>query len=235
MNNIIKKYNINFFFSKYLTDLENYKICVICDDSGSMCNPVKNLNETRWSQLQTCLKIIIDIASLNDENPIDIYYLNRPPIKNVLRSEDLNNYENFNDPPEGFTPLGETIQTVLKEKKSYEKNLLIIIFTDGQPNNMKLFMDELKNRDPIDKIFISFVACTDDKACVGYLNNLDKEIKNINVYDDYNTEKERFKLFFTFGDYITKILLGSVNKNIDKLFEDELFKNKKNKSFCIIS
>jgi hypothetical protein len=43
MNNIIKKHNINFFFSKYLTDLENYKISVICDDSGSMCNPVKKI------------------------------------------------------------------------------------------------------------------------------------------------------------------------------------------------
>jgi len=26
---------------KYLTDLENYKISVICDDSGSISNPVK--------------------------------------------------------------------------------------------------------------------------------------------------------------------------------------------------
>jgi hypothetical protein len=43
MNNIIKKHNINFFFSKYLTDLENYKISVICDDYSSMCNPVKNI------------------------------------------------------------------------------------------------------------------------------------------------------------------------------------------------
>ena len=183
--NIVEKHSISLFFAKQLKQLENYEICIICDDSGSMSNPVKNsinLNKTRWTEAQTSLKIITDIASIFDSNGIDIYYLNRPVIKNVCKSEDVNNYKHFFDEPNGFTPLGERIQEVLDNKKSFERNLLIIIFTDGQPNNMTLFMDVLKYRKPVDKIFISIVACTDDSACIGYLNDLDKEI-------DYEMEK----------------------------------------------
>ena len=230
-NTIIEKYNISLFFAQELRQLESYEICIICDDSGSMCIPVKNLNnsfETRWSEAQTSLKIITDIASMFDSSGIDIYYLNRPPITNVFRSEELNNYRHFHDHPNGFTPLGETIQKVLEEKKSCERNLLLIIFTDGQPNNLKLFMNVLENRKPIDKIFISIVACTDDQSCVGYLNNLDKQIKNLYISGNFNSEKQQIqkvqgsKFTFTFGDYITKILLGSSNQNIDKLDEVKL-------------
>lgn len=232
--NIVEKHNISMFFAQQLRQLENYEICIICDDSGSMCNPVKSPTtpfekiDTRWMEAQKSLKIITDIASIFDPTGIDIYYLNRPPIKNVYCAEDLNNYIHFFNPPDGFTPLGERIQEVLNEKKTCERNLLLIVFTDGQPNNMKLFMDVLKNRNPIDKIFISIVACTDDESCVGYLNNLDEKIKNLDVSDDFYSEKQQIlkvqgsKFSFTFGDYITKILLGSINKNMDKLDEVKL-------------
>ena len=46
---------------------------------------------------------------------IDIYYLNRPPIKNVYHADELNLYPHFFNPPDGFTPLGERIQEVLNE------------------------------------------------------------------------------------------------------------------------
>lgn len=231
---VVEKYNISLFFAQQIRELENYEICIICDDSGSMCCPVTKpktpfeLSETRWSEAQTSLRIITDIASIFDPTGIDIYYLNRLPIKNVFCAEELNNHSQFFDQPNGFTPLGETIQAVLEDKQSCERNLLIIIFTDGQPNNMKLFMDVLKNRKPIDKIFVSIVACTDDKHAVGYLNNLDKQIKNLDVCDDYQSEKIEIQKIqgrnfsFSFGDYITKILLGSINSSMDKLDEVRL-------------
>ncbi len=231
---VVEKFNISYFFAQQLSHLANYEICILCDDSGSMCNSVKISSDpfvktqTRWSEAQESLKIITDIASIFDPNGIDIYYLNRPPIRNVYKSEDLYKHKQFSAQPDGFTPLGERIRDILMEKKSCERNLLLIIFTDGQPNNMKLFMDELKNRKPIDKTFISIVACTDDNASIGYLNNLDKKIKNLDVCDDYNSEKVQIqqvqgsKFSFSFGDYIVKILLGSINKIMDRLDEVKL-------------
>ncbi len=253
---VVEKHNISMFFAQQLRQLENYEICIICDDSGSMCNPVKSPNtpfekvDTRWTEAQNSLRIITDIASIFDPNGIDIYYLNRPPIKNVYSAEQLNLYPQFFRSPDGFTPLGERIKEVLQEKKSCERNLLLIIFTDGQPNNIKLFMDVLKNRNPIDKIFISIVACTDDESCIGYLNDLDKKIKNLDVSDDFYSEKQQIlkvqgsKFSFTFGDYITKILLGLINQNMDKLDEVKLSEQQlknlrtpksKRKSSCTIS
>ena len=72
-------------------------------------------------------------------------------------------------------------------------------------------------------IFISIVSCTDEPECVRYFNDLNKEIKHVLVYDDYNTKKKRIekvqgkKFNYTFGDYIAEILISSINKNMDKI------------------
>ncbi len=36
---VVEKYNISMFFAQQIRQLKNYEICIICDDSGSMCNP----------------------------------------------------------------------------------------------------------------------------------------------------------------------------------------------------
>lgn len=189
---VVKRYSISNFFASKICELENYKICIICDDSGSMSLASKNESipfETRWSEVQEAQKIIVDISSIFDKTGINIYYLNREPIINVCTSEDLYNYEQFLSTPCGFTPLGETIERVIQETLDFEKRILLIIFTDGEPNNINLFNNILKNRD-YNKILISIVACTNEKSTVIYLNNLDAKIKNVYVCDNYESEKK---------------------------------------------
>ncbi len=237
--NIVEKHSINNFFAQKIRQLEGYEICIICDDSGSMTNlvttPTNHFEKinSRWQEAQQSLKIIVDIASAFDPDGVDIYYLNRTPILGVTTSEGLNNYKEFNQYPNGSTPLGETIQKVLSDKASVlsERKMLLIIFTDGEPNNMDLFKNVLKNRKPIDNIFVTIVACTDDDNAVGYLNGLDKQIKNLDVCDDYLSEMKEIKRVqgqsfnFSFGDYITKILLGSIDNSIDLLDEKKITQN----------
>lgn len=235
--NIVEKYSISMEFAMRLRELDGCEIVVILDDSGSMSNPVSKPNdpfvksETRWQEAQHSAKIIVDIASVFDPDGIDIYYLNRHPILNIHNANELDSNQLFTRPPDGSTPLGETISKVLKEKAKCERNLLLIIFTDGQPDNMKLFKSVLTNRKPINKIFISLVACTDDANAVGYLNELDKQIPNVDTNDDYNSELIEIKrvqgnqFSFTFGDYICKILLGPICPYFDKLDEVKLNSN----------
>ena len=237
--NVVERYGISMFFALKMRELDGYKICVICDDSGSMQLPVTKPNEpfaksdSRWDEAKKSLKIIVDIASVFDSEGIDIYYLNRQPILNVTSSEELCGNRQFNKTPNGSTPLGETIQKVLSDKKHIlsERKMLLIIFTDGEPTNMSLFNSVLTNRKPIDNVFVTIVACTDDDDAVGYLNDLDKKIRNLDTCDDYLSElveiqKVQGRSFsFTFGDYITKILLGSVNKTMDSLDEKKLNQN----------
>jgi hypothetical protein len=82
----------------------------------------------------------------------------------------------------------------------------------------------LEKRKPIDKIYVSIVACTDNPVAIKYLNKWDIEIKNLDVVENYENERDQIldvKVLdkFTYGDYVSKILLGSFVKHIDKLDE----------------
>ncbi len=115
-----------------------------------------------------------------------------------------------------------------------ERKLLVIIFSDGCPTvqNMseqdaiKQFKKILKFRQPIDRIFVSIVACTDDEQALHYLANWDSDIKNLNVVNDYQSEKRRIcdldKPKFTYGNYVAKILLDSFVKTDDDDIDEEI-------------
>lgn len=243
---VVDKYHISNFFALKLRQLENYDITVICDDSGSMSSPVTNPKspfepiDTRWSEAQKSLRIIVDIASIFDSDGIDIYYLNRKPLKSIRSAQDLESRKGFNTPPSGSTPLGKVLSQVLEDKASTikEKPMLLIIFTDGVPDNLNEFISKLKNRSPIERIPVSIVACTDDSSAIGYLDKLDKKIRFLDVCDDFYSEMIQIKKVqgpafeFSFGDYITKILLGPIDPSIDKLDEKKTYKKK---STCVIS
>jgi hypothetical protein len=42
------------------------------------------------------------------------------------------------------------------------------------------------NRHPIDRIFVTIVACTDEDHSIEYLNKWDRMIKHLDVVDDYS-------------------------------------------------
>ena len=63
--------------------------------------------------------------------------------------------------------------------------------------------------------YITFLACTDDLASVNYLSHWDKTMPNLDVIDDYQSERAEIlrtrgaNFPFSYGDYIVKSLLGS--------------------------
>ena len=237
LKQISAQYEINHDHITNLYQLQNFEIVCIIDDSGSMNNPIVantvNFSEpsTRWDELKSKIGIVVDIASCFDPDGIDVYFLNKQPLKNINKSEQLFNSAQFNTPPAGGTPLAKCLNTVLFDKKDVvkERNLLIIIATDGEPTDMrgsidiKGFKDVMNSRDPIDKIFVTFMVCTEDDDAIEYLNKWDNKMKNIDVVDDYHTEKKQIlksqgKHFpFSMGDYIAKLMLGSVNSYYDNL------------------
>ena len=74
-------------------------------------------------------------------------------------------------------------------------------------------------------MLVSIVACTDDEASVGYLNNLDKTCPGVDVCDDYLSERREIlaaqgsRYPFSFGDYVVKTLLGPIDPSFDRLDE----------------
>lgn len=248
---LISKHEISADYANRLQYLYGFKTVFIFDDSGSMncelddspLNKPSLPRATRWNELEYFASISLEVANLFDTNGCDVYFLNhQPPIKNIKSVPDFLNY--FRQiRPGGYTPLTKTLNQVLLDNAnivSYEKKLLIIIVTDGEPTDQsgKIDIDGfykcLLSRKPKDRIFTNIIACTDEEESIDYLNKWDRSLPNLDVVDDFRSEKKQVqkvkgsKFRFTFGDYVVKCLLGSVDKTLDKC--DENTKEK-----CLIS
>jgi hypothetical protein len=157
------------------------------------------MKATRWEELQYFASISIEIANLFNDST-DVYFLNKPPIRNINNIDYLLNFLKQNK-PNGYTPLNKIFNQVLNENINYirEKKLLIIILTDGEPTDdygngdIKNFKRSLLSRNPMNKIFVNIVTCTDDPDSVDYLNKWDRTIPNLDVIDDYKSEKDEVK------------------------------------------
>jgi hypothetical protein len=213
----------------------------IFDDSGSMNTilqdsplnqPGSLLKASRWEELQYFAKISIEIASLFDQNGPDVYFLNRKPspIKSVTASSSLSPF--FSVKPAGFTPLPRILGEVLHANSNTtlgERKLLILIATDGEPTDergrpaIKEFKQIMMQRSV--NCYTTVVACTDDNSSLDYLNRWDRCIPRLDVVDDYQSERKEIKKIkgnqfpFSFGDYVVKSLIGSIDPEMDGMDE----------------
>jgi hypothetical protein len=238
---IAARYEIQDEFIKAIKMIYGWDIVLLCDDSGSMSQqsdspPTTNAYTTfsRWDELKRIVEHIMFIGTALDTDGVDLYFLNRRPVTNVNCLEQVNH--TFSTGPGGGTPLITAFNRILYDKgyvneKGHipnEKKLLIIIATDGEPNDygtnsISEFKKCLQNKP--DNVYVSVVACTGDKQTMKYLNDLDKDksIKNFDVCDDYNNERTEVlevqdpDFRFSFGDYVVKCILGSSNKYFDNL------------------
>ena len=70
---------------------------------------------------------------------------------------------------------------------------------------------------------VMFLLCNDNPACVEYLSRWDREMKHVDLLDDYETEKGKVMkqkgkyAQFTYGEYILKAMLGAIDDEWDKL------------------
>lgn len=232
--NIISKHEISKFFADKLQLLNMFKIVFVFDDSGSMNatlneSPLNSglMKATRWNELEYFSKISIEIANIFNENGTDVYFLNRPMARNVRTPEDLIPY--FQNKPNGYTPISRVLRDVLNQNNPSilgERKLLIILVTDGEPTDdygrvdIVTFKDILKSR-PI-HTFTTIVSCTDEDETMNYLNNWDRNIPRLDVVDDFRSErmeilkKKGSSFRFSFGDYVVKSMIGSIDVSLDK-------------------
>lgn len=239
IHNLINQYEIDNLFSEKLDILSNYEIVLLIDDSGSMNTPLSNSKHaTRWDELKEVVNIVIKIATIFDDDGIDIHFLNRQNTNNI-KSLDQVNYI-LNDNPYGLTPLNDKLNNILTLYSNSLKPVLIIIATDGIPTNnngyadIKSFTNTLKFKNH-SHFYVSFLACSDQDDDVGYLNKLDNKIPNIDTLDDYASELKEVKkaqgknFNYTFGDHVVRLLLGPLCPELDKLDEKSI-----NNCNCII-
>ncbi|CAF3791011.1 unnamed protein product [Rotaria sp. Silwood1] len=231
----IRRYEINTTFASKLRGLDGYEIVFICDDSGDVSGPYKKA-PTRWDEMKQTVSIVVDLASTLDPDGVDVYFLNREPMYNACYAY-LFNKIFIVEMILGPTPIVKILRKILKDKRNQirERKLLILLATDGEPTDDmgKPRIDELRQcllreRIPTERIPVTIIACTDDKNSMSYLNDWDKVIPNLDVVDDYRSEKEEIlacqgKSFpFSYGDYVVKILMGGIDSWFDEWDEKKV-------------
>ena len=229
---ICRKYQIDISMVEHLTQLENFEIVIVCDDSGSMKQQVDNTTRTRWDELCDIVKIVLDIGVKFDRNGVDIHFLNRNPLLKVKNPEIIN--ETFRKLPSDYTPLVPVLRKLFQSalaRENRDKKLLVLVATDGDPTDengdstVEEFLQLMTHGRNARTTYVSFLLCTDDAETVQCFANLDQTMLNVDVTDDYETEKEHIRQCkgrdypFSHGDYVVKALVGSVIRDIDLLNE----------------
>jgi hypothetical protein len=213
--------------------LNECDIVIIADDSGSMRQKTFG-NQTRWIQLKNIISICTEIINCISSSTIDLCFVNKYDeyYNNIKTSQEIEDIFH-NREPCGLTPLIFTLNQILMRKKK-SKKLLILIVTDGEPtdynrtgvNTSNDSINEFKKilMEKNDNVYVNILACTDDRDSMKYLNRWDREIKNLDVIENYIAE--RYQILskgkvqkFSFGEYVVKALIGSLDENIDKLDE----------------
>lgn len=242
LSSLARQYEIRPDFIPRLRALEGYKIVFLCDDSGSMSTPVDVApgadafapRETRWSELQKTVGVVVELATCLTDSGVDVYFLNRPHMLGVTSAAQVRVAFDA-APPGGFTPLARavTVTRVLQDNAESlrERRMQLLVATDGEPTddqgnvNIPGLLAVLKNRPA--KCFVQILACTDDAAAVAWLDEADKNIKNLDVTDDFRSERKEILraqgagFAFSFGDYVVKALLAPVDPYFDTLDEQK--------------
>jgi hypothetical protein len=240
--NIFHKYDIMETMINKLEILKITEVVIIADDSSSM--DARTELGTRWTELQKFISIALDVVSSQNPNGIDIYFLNKKyPFQKVTNIEQLR--EVFNKKPNGVTPLTKTLNEVIADKAELDKKVLVLIITDGEPTDelgkispkiTNEFKECLKRKPK--NFFVNILACTTNDNTMDYLNKWDNEINNFDVTDDYESEKKEImkakngNFEFTYGTYVMKAVVGSLDPSLDDLDEEEYTSTKKNEKEC---
>ena len=233
------RHDINPMFKPLLWNLNEKHIIFLCDDSGSMNATVDNTVKTRWDELKHVVSEVLDISLIFDPLGMDVHFLNRKGLTNV---RDVNKLvTHFRNAPTGGTPLVTKLTEIsrLYQAPTYHRiSKLLIVATDGEPSDDEAHYPGFKNimRQLVEQGFhIAFLVCTDNESQVAYLNDIDRLYQQVDVTDDYLTEKRQIqgvqgnKFKFSYGDYIVKLLAGSFVNSLDSLDERKISANKTHK------
>eukprot|EP01061_Rhynchopus_euleeides_P017491 TRINITY_DN29071_c0_g1_i2.p1 TRINITY_DN29071_c0_g1~~TRINITY_DN29071_c0_g1_i2.p1 ORF type:complete len:304 (+),score=109.23 TRINITY_DN29071_c0_g1_i2:91-1002(+) len=235
LNHILAKYEITIADCADLAVLQDYEIVFIADDSGSMTlsslppheRRLGSPGPSRWDELCTTLRLVAEIACCLDDDGIDIYFLNRPPVKGVRSVDDPTFARSLAMPPQGTTPLTERLTEVIRSLGSSEKPVLLLIATDGEPNGgshafRRTVVDCVTKRSTRVNFKVQVLACTADEDSIAWMNDLDDAAPGIDVTDDYYSEKQQILAAgrvsrFSRSDWVTKALLGPILSKYDNL------------------
>jgi uncharacterized protein YegL len=213
--------------------LKSFDTIFLIDDSGSMAG-------RSWRETGKALETITPICTQRDADGIDIYFLNKrdsPMFQNVTSAGTV--IEIFQTVrPSGATPTGQRLQKILKPYlQRYEQNpettkpINIIVITDGEPSDdveapiiaCAKKLDKLEA--PAWQVGIQFFQVGKERGARQALKQLDDGLREASGDDELRDIVDTVP--FTGDDDaeltgagIMKVVLGSVNRRLDRQSKD---------------
>jgi len=211
-----------------LETLRKFDTVIIVDDSGSMHGAL-------WTEARDALASLAETASKYDTDGIDVYFLNDTTVGSNMRDAASVNRLFNRVKPRGITPIGEKLEELLLEyvsglehAKDTDPALLksikpinYIVLTDGAPTDdpEAVIVATAKRLDarnfPITQVGIQFVQIGNSLRATNYLKELDDGLSGgYGIRDMVDTTP------YTGGrltaEMLTKILLGGINRRVDR-------------------
>lgn len=198
--------------------LQKRDYTVIIDRSGSMATRDMPSNKTRWQACQEgTLALAAKIEEL-DPDGITVYTF----------ASKFNRYDNVTaakvadvfkeNEPNGSTALDTVLQDAFDNYfqrkaagKTQENGELILVVTDGEPNDPKLVINNIiaasKKMDKDEELAVSFIQIGQDQGAKAFLKTLDDDLVGKGAkFDivDANTSSETENMSFT--ELLTKAI-----------------------------
>ena len=229
---LLRKHDVTICEAHEMCVLQDHKIIVVADDSGSMQLSGVPMSErrlgrpcpTRWDELKETIQTVCEIVSCFDAEGTDVFFLNRSPVLRCTPG-DARLAAALGPFPSGSTPLTECVSDIIARHSDSERPVLFLIATDGEPNGgpsafQRVLSDAIRKRTCTGTFKFQILACTDDEDSIGWLNEFDKLFKEVDVTDDYYSEFQEVRKTgrcprFTKGDWVLKALLGPIISKFD--------------------
>ncbi|KAG6331583.1 hypothetical protein ID866_7508 [Astraeus odoratus] len=194
----------------------------------------------RWAEAKAALAGLATIASEYDTDGLDIHFLNHYSAS-ALGVKDGEAVKELFDhvQPYGLTPIGEKLEGLLSEyirRLENAQNLCdkgdslalkqikpvnFIVITDGAPTDdpESVIVAAARRLDashfPLSQVGIQFVQIGNSRKAAAYLNELDDALSNRHMIRDIVDTTPFLNARLT-SDVLIKILLGGINRRVDR-------------------
>ncbi|KAJ8595015.1 hypothetical protein M405DRAFT_418668 [Rhizopogon salebrosus TDB-379] len=221
-----------------LRRVAEYKTVLLIDDSISMTG-------TSWDQVGEALAGIVDIAMKYGSKGLDLYFMHEEQFAENIKTrfEVQNLFEQYGPHGED-TPTGvklhqiiDTYLPLIEHPNSTHEPISIIVITDGAATDgdylIQCIIDAASRLDkqqvPLDKFGIQFVQVGTDEEAARALQVLDDDLSDRyrirDIVDSTPFDPNTQGSFNT--DYMLKILIGSLNKELDNAPNEALSPERK--------
>lgn len=162
--------------------LSEFNFIVAVDASGSMGETDMPGGKSRWEYMQETLVAFTREILTIDSDGIEVVAFGGQNITSVSgKTADAVKLIFSTRSPRGSTPLAQALTESLKLAKLSDKKAVILVFTDGVPDDRaeaaRVIVNQANSQETDDECTILFIQVGHDVAATKYLRSLDDDLR----------------------------------------------------------